>query len=346
MTTWRRKWLAAMVSGALTFALGCNSSSDDQKADPDPTEETQPKHCAGVKIVYFPGGSDTDSFARIVYNGARAAETDLGPSMTYKWSNWSNATMVTQFGEAVASAPDGIAMMGHPGDAALQTLVDQAAAAGIIVTSQNTPLEALEAKYKDKGFGYVGQELYASGKLLGEGAIKRFSTLAGGEVIVWGFPDSLPRGSRTKGVADALIAGGMTTVHRYDIGTAMDANPAQSGAAFAAAITAHPTVKLIVTDHGGMTSAAKTLLEAAGKTESDIVLIGFDLSSNTAEAISQGWVDLVLDQQPFLQGYLPVLQICLTKLYGFAGLHIDTGSGLVHKDNVASLLTLIEQGVR
>ncbi len=350
MMTLRRKWLVALVAGCLGLGLGCSSSSDDDKNDQDNNPDTTPKHCADVKIVFFPGGSETDSFAQIVYNGARAAETDLGPTMTYKWSDWNTTTMVTQFGEAVAAAPDGIAMMGHPGDAALQTQVDQAETAGIIVTAQNTPLSALETKYKDKGFGYVGQELVASGKLLGEGALTRFNAagaLTNGEAIVWGFPDSIPRGARTKGVADVLSAAPANmTVHRYDIGTAMDANPSQNTADFVAAITAHPNVKLIVTDHGGMTSAAKTLLQAAGKTATDIVLIGFDLSANTAEAIGQGWVDLVLDQQPFLQGYLPVLQICLTKLYGFAGLHIDTGSGLVHKDNVSSLLSLIEKSIR
>jgi simple sugar transport system substrate-binding protein len=55
---------------------------------------------------------------------------------------------------------------------------------------------------------------------------------------------------------------------------------------------------------------------------------------------------LVLDQQPFLQGYLPIVQICLTKKYQVSGLHIDTGGGFVHKDNVEVLAPLVEQQLR
>ena len=105
-------------------------------------------------------------------------------------------------------------------------------------------------------------------------------------------------------------------------------------------------MKLICTDHGALTAAFKTYLEAAKKGADDIIGIGFDLSPDTADAILNGWVDLVHDQQPYLQGYLPIVQICLTKLYGFAGLHIDTGSGLVDKDNIQKTIPLVEQGIR
>jgi hypothetical protein len=57
--------------------------------------------------------------------------------------------------------------MGHPGEDAMAPLVDQAEAAGIIVTSGNNPLPNIEAKYKAKGFGYAGADLYAGGLLTG-----------------------------------------------------------------------------------------------------------------------------------------------------------------------------------
>ena len=44
----------------------------------------------------------------------------------------------------------------------------------------------------------------------------------------------------------------------------------------------------------------------------------------------------MIDQQPWLQGYLPILQLCLTKTYGFSGLHIDTGGGFADKGNIAT----------
>lgn len=75
-------------------------------------------------------------------------------------------------------------------------------------------------------------------------------------------------------------------------------------------------------------------------------MIGFDLSPATLEAIRGGWTDLVLDQQPWLQGYLPIWQICMTELYQFSGLHIDTGSGFAHQDNVEALAPLVEEQIR
>ena len=48
--------------------------------------------------------------------------------------------MIDQFKEAIAANPDGIVIMGHPGEDAMGPLVDQAREMGIIVTSNNNPL--------------------------------------------------------------------------------------------------------------------------------------------------------------------------------------------------------------
>ena len=73
---------------------------------------------------------------------------------------------------------------------------------------------------------------------------------------------------------------------------------------------------------------------------------GFDLSPATVEAIKGGWTDLVIDQQQWLQGYLSVLQICLTDNYAFTGLNIDTGAGFAHADNVDLLEALVAEQIR
>ena len=75
--------------------------------------------------------------------------------------------MIDQFKEAIAAKPDGIVIMGHPGEDAMVPLVDQAEALGIIVTSGNNPLANIEAKYQTKGFGYAGADLHAGGYLTG-----------------------------------------------------------------------------------------------------------------------------------------------------------------------------------
>ena len=101
--------------------------------------------CQGVKLTFFPGGTPGGGFETVVYNGAKAAEEAFGPTVTYTWSDWDPAKMISQFSEAMASKPDGIAVMGHPGDDAFDPLIDQARGQGILVTVMNTELQKAEA---------------------------------------------------------------------------------------------------------------------------------------------------------------------------------------------------------
>jgi simple sugar transport system substrate-binding protein len=320
-------------------------------AQPETTvEEAAPaaadgKWCSDVNIVFFPGGPPGGVFAVTVYNGAVAAQSDLGPNVEYVWSDWDPEKMVRQFGEAAATKPDGIAIMGHPGDDAFGPLVEDAEAQGIIVTSQNTTLPVLEEKFGSNGFGYVGAELYSAGYSLGKESIRRFDLKAGDRAMVWGLLSQPGRGQRTKGVVDALEEAGLT-VDYLEIDSATNADPSAGTPTFAGYVSSNPDVKLVVTDHGALTATLETYLKAAGKGPDDIAAAGFDLSTATVEAIRGGWTDLVIDQQQWLQGYLPILQICLAKKYNFSGLHIDTGSGFAHKDNVDVLADLVNQGIR
>jgi simple sugar transport system substrate-binding protein len=70
------------------------------------------------------------------------------------------------------------------------------------------------------------------------------------------------------------------------------------------------------------------------------------MSGNAVKAIKDGWLQLVIDQQQFLQGYFGVLQICLTKNYGFSGLQIDTGAGFADKSSIDKLAPLVEKQIR
>ncbi|MBN1965767.1 MAG: substrate-binding domain-containing protein [Anaerolineae bacterium] len=301
--------------------------------------------CSGVDIVFFPGGPPGGPFATVVYNGAVQAEQDLGPNVEYIWSNWDPEQMVTQFAEAMATHPDGIAIMGHPGDDAFASLVADAEAQGIVVTSQNTTLPVLEGQYYANGFGYVGAELYTAGYSLGEEAARRFGLGEGDQAMVWGLLSQPGRGQRTQGVIDALEAAGMT-VDYLEIDSATNAEAAAGIPTFTGYVSANPDVDLVVTDHGALTATLQAYLEAAGKGPDDIWSAGFDLAPATVEAIRGGWTDLVIDQQQWLQGYLPILQICLTVQYGFSGLHIDTGSGFAYADNIEMLAALVEQQIR
>jgi len=305
----------------------------------------QRKHFEGIRITFFPGGPMGCPFASVVYRGAKAAEDDLGCKVDYVWSDWNPDRMIAQFKEAVARRPDAICIMGHPGTAAFAPLVDEAFSKGIIVTSQNTSLPSIEEKYKDQGFGYVGQELYESGVNLAKGAIKRAGLRRGDRAMVWGLIAQETRGLRSKGCVDALKEAGMK-VDYIEISDAINADAALGTPVFTGYVSSNPDVKLIITDHGGLTATAETYMRAARKSPGQIYIAGFDLSSATVDAVKKGYTGVVLDQQPWLQGYLPILQVCLAKKYGFSGLHIDTGAALIDKTNIDFVAPLAQKQIR
>jgi simple sugar transport system substrate-binding protein len=310
------------------------------------TTSVSEKWCAGTDIVFFPGGPGPEApFATTVYAGAVAAAADLGANVEYMFSDWDTNKMISQFSEAAAKKPDGIAIMGHPGDDAFAALVDDARENGIIVTSQNTTLPKLEAIYKADGFGYTGAENYSAGYALGAEAVQRFDLKAGDRALVWGLLSQAVRGERTQGIIDALQESDLV-IDYIDIDDATNADAHAGTPVFVEYAEANPDVKLVVTDHGALTAIQETYFSAAGFEPDDIYGAGFDLSPLVVDGIRAGWVDLVIDQQPWLQGYLPILQICLTNNYAFTGLHIDTGAGFAHAENIELLADLVEENIR
>ncbi|MEP7284458.1 MAG: substrate-binding domain-containing protein [Chloroflexota bacterium] len=296
--------------------------------------------CKGVNIVFMTGGALDSGFATVVYNGALQASADLGPTTQYVASNWDPSKMITDFKAAVATHPDGIAVMGHPGDPSFKPLIDDAVKSGIIVTSQNTSLDKTEAAYKGMGFGYAGATLYTQGQSVGTEALSQFGLKEGDEVFVWGLAAQTGRGQRTKGVVDALEAAKIK-VDYLEINDATNKDQTAGIPIFSGFMSGHPNVKAVITDHGDLTAALPKLLQAAGKKPGEIMAAGFDAEPASIQGIQDGWIGFVNDQQEWLQGYLPVLQICLTKKYGFSGLHVDTGAGFITKDNVAMVAPLV-----
>jgi simple sugar transport system substrate-binding protein len=303
------------------------------------------KHFEGIDIWFFPGGPEGGPFASVVYNGAKAAEEDLGPNVTYVWSDWNVETMISQFKEAVAAKPDGICVMGHPGDDALGPLIEDAVSEGIIVTSQNTELPKSEAKNIANGFGYVGASNYNAGLALARQAVIEFGLAEGDRALVWGLLAQADRGLRSQGCIDGLEEAGLV-VDYIEISDEVNADATLGTPVVSGYVSANPDVKLIITDHGALTSTAEAYGKGAGLDPGEVNFAGFDLSAASVEAIKSGYLGLIIDQQPWLQGYLPILQVCLTETYYFSGLHVDTGSGFVNADNVDLLAELAEKGIR
>lgn len=328
------KSLAAVALASVSIASMATAASAEALRD---------NWCSDVKIRFFAGGAEGDAFASIVYNGAVQAAHDTGAQVDYVFSGWKAENMVQQLREAVAAKPDGIAMMGHPGEAAIMPLAEEAANAGIKMMYQNVPLPAVVAKF---GGGYVGAQQGPQGKALGEEAVRRFGLASGDQVIVFGPFDQQPeRYVREGATADALEAAGLK-VTRMPSPTEWAADPNLAIPVITAALTTSPDTKAIVYPGGQLLGNAPTYMKAAGKEPGEVVQIGFDTSPQIVEAFKEGWVQLTADQQPFLQGYMPILSLCQQVVYGLAPINVDTGAGFVTPDNYETVADLATEGLR
>jgi simple sugar transport system substrate-binding protein len=297
---------------------------------------------AGMKITFFPGGTAGGSFETVVYNGAKAAQAAFGPDVSYLWSDWDPNKMITQFQQAVATKPEGIAVMGHPGDASFDALIDDAVKQGIFITVMNTELPKAESAH---GLGYTGAVLHDAGASLANEAIKRGNLKSGDEVFVWGLKAQAGRGERTLGITDTLEKAGLK-VDYFEIDTATNADPNAGTATFTGYAASHPNVKALFIDHGNLTSAIPTYMKAANLKPGSVYAAGFDMSPSTVQGIKDGYVSLVIDQQEYLQGFFGIEQLCLEKKFGFGGLFINTGAGFVDKTNIDAVGPLVTQQIR
>jgi len=292
------------------------------------------------------GGPEGGVFAINLYSGAKAAEAKLdGVKVEAVWSDWDPGKEIENFKATIAAKPDGAVLIGQPGDDAFGPLIDEAIGKGILVTTMCVDLPKTEAKYKAKGFGYAGADNYSAGYNLAKKAAEDYGLKEGDRAMVWGLLGEPIRGLRTKGCIDALKEKGVI-VDYLDISPDVNKENSAGVPVFGGYVSSHPDVKLIITDHGGLTATAEAYMKGAGKNPGDIIIAGFDLTAATVEAIRNGYVQVVADQQPWLQGFLAVQQIYLTKLYGFSGLHIDTGAGTIDKSNVDFVAPLAEQNIR
>lgn len=336
--TARRGTVAAAAAVGLVLA-GCTDGDDDTTATGDG------QWCSDVDIVAFPGGPEGGPFASVVHNGYRAAEDVLGANVRYYFSDWDEETMISQFREAMALEPDGMAVMGHPGDEAMGPLIDEAYAQGTQVTVVNVELPESQSQHATDGLGYIGASNYDAGRRLAEEAIDRTDAGPGEEAFVWGLRSQAGRGERTRGVVEGFEDAGIEVVYE-EINAETNADAQAGTSTFTGVMSANPDVSIVVTDHGALTAAAETYMTAAGMEAGDVYFAGFDVAEASVEAIKSGYLQLVIDQQPYLQGFLPILQICMTQKYGFSGLNVDTAGSFMDESNVEFIEELAREGVR
>lgn len=295
-----------------------------------------------VQIAFMVGGGRDHSFARRVYKGARAAERLMGCSVDYYWSDWDREQMTLDFLTAIEKEPDGIAVMGHPGSALMQPVIDQAVRQGILVTSQNVPLPEMEERYQHRGFGYVGQDVYGSGRNLVKAAWRRYAPQQDWVVMVSGVIHKGNRGRRAQGILDELEEMGVEAL--YFDASYISTDKAAFEEQFRLFLKGSPVPDIIFFDH--WTTDTLEILQDEGIDSSLTRIVAFDISDFSLQAMESGYVDMVQDQQPYLQGFLPVVQLCLSIKYGFSGLHILTDSSYIDSKELKNIAPLVEEEIR
>jgi len=244
------------------------------------------------------------------------------------------AEMVNATNTAVTSKADGIALA-VVDKAAFKEPVDRALDAGIPVVSYNA-----DGAPTDPGtnrLAYIGQGLFESGQALGRRAVQQIDS---GDVAAFiATPGQLNIQPRIDGAAQAIKSSGKS-INFTPVATNADITKGLS--IIDAYVQGHQNVAgLLAVDAGSTQSVGQVVKKYGLRNKSLKVAGGFDLVPETLASVKSGDLDYTIDQQPYLQGFLPVLALYFYKLSGGLLFPCQTNTGLlfVTKDNVAPYQT-------
>jgi simple sugar transport system substrate-binding protein len=118
------------------------------------------------------------------------------------------------------------------------------------------------------------------------------------------------------------------------------------GARVAEYLEKNPATNLVISQGGAGPWGTAAGVRSAGKKPGEVIVAGYDIMPPTVQEIKGGYVTFVIDQHPYLQGYLPVVQLYLIKEFAMRTWSVDTGTGYVDKNNVDQVNALVMQRVR
>jgi simple sugar transport system substrate-binding protein len=253
-----------------------------------------------------------------------------------KWGGSQNSIpseMVTYLQTAISAKAAGIAttvINSKPSDTTFATPVSSAMNAGIPVVSYNAdgPILNGVATPGTNRLCYVGQALYLSGQQMGE-QIK--SLAKPGKVVIFiATPGSANIQPRYDGAVSVLSSAGYQVKQ-----VATGATTALEGPAEKSTFIGDKSITGAFAVDAGSTELLGPQLQSAGLA-GKIPAGGFDLTPGTLQAIKAGQVNFTINQDPYLQGFLPTLYLYLYNLTGGLVLPPDTDTGLsfVTKSNV------------
>ena len=328
--------VAAMLIGMVIAA--CAGQPAASTAEPAAETDAAPvaQDMRDIRIVVVSHGQASDPFWSVVKNGVDQAAKDMRVTVEYQAPQTFDMVAMSQLIDAaVASNPDGL-VVSIPDADALGDSIRAAVDAGIPVISMNSGSDVA----KELGIlNHVGQTEYEAGFGGGERMAAAGATKA---LCVNQEVGNVALDLRCQGFADAMAeSGGTVDVVAVDL-----ADPVDSQQRIGAAVTANPDVDSILAL--GPTGAAPTLAAMEEMGREDILLATFDLSPEVLDAVEEGRMLFAIDQQQYLQGYLPIVMLTLynTNLNTVANDVIMTGPGFVTADNAAQVKDLSAAGTR
>jgi simple sugar transport system substrate-binding protein len=272
----------------------------------------------------------TNSFFVPTRYGAEDAGTMT--NTTYQWTGSENAKtaeMISAMNTAISGKADGIAVC-VVDPKAFDGPTEKALKAGIPVVAFNA-----DGSTANKRLAYIGQDLFNSGVAMGQ----RIATLVpkGSKIVLFiATPGQSNIQPRIDGAQSALKGKG----YKIDVITT-GAEQAPELSKVDAYYQGHKDVKGMFAVDAGSTQAVGQTMDKYGLAAKGVKGGGYDLLPITLDLVKKGVLDFTIDQQPYLQGFQPVIQLFLYKLSGglMAPSNTNTGLLFVTKDNVEPYLS-------
>ncbi|NVK71835.1 sugar ABC transporter substrate-binding protein [Marinomonas sp. CT5] len=308
MKNFLKKSTAILVAGAAT--LGVMSMSTVA-------------HAEGERYVFISHAPDSDSWWNVIKNAVKQAASDMHVTVEYRNPPTGDlADMARIVEQAVATNPDGIVLSIADFDT-LEGPLEKASKKGIPFITMNSGTQE-----QSKALGallHVGQPEFAAGYGAGQRAKKHGvkSFLCVNHYIT--NPASV---ERCMGFAKGL---------GVELGSQMidsGSDPTNVETKVSAYLRKNPNTEAILTL--GPTSAHPTLRALSKNRNLKNIYFGtFDLSGEISAAIKDGRINFAIDQQPYLQGYLPISFLTLYTRYGLIPSNdVNSGPGFITKDNI------------
>jgi simple sugar transport system substrate-binding protein len=276
----------------------------------------------------------TGSFWSVVTRGAEDAAALYGADLT-SGGSLDPVVQAQLVEDCVAQGVDGIVVsLANPD--ALRDSIKTAVDAGIPVITINSGVDV----FKELGaLTHVGQtELVA-----GQGAGLRFNDLGVSKVLcVIHEEGNVGLEERCDGLTETFTG----EVERFNVATTGVADLAGTSSTIQDKLISDDSIDAVLTLNPDVGIAARDAIAAAG---TDQVLATFDLSPDVLQAILDGEIVFAIDQQQYLQGYLPIVFLALYNLNANVvggGLPVLTGPGFVDASNAATVIDLAAAGTR